>query len=1094
MAGGFEALYTQDFSSTSSVTVTHNLDRVICAVRVIIGSVVRNDLVESVIPSVADPRNVIIVTLKASNSGTIQIMDSDYIWGTLPTPEGAAALGNNISGSTFSGSFTGSFTGDGSALTGITGSGGGTPGGADTYIQFNSGSAFSGSQNLTFDYSGNLLSLTGTLDTNGAILASSFSGDGSAITNAQVSGSNLLWVDISGSDTTGTRERFDKPYASIGGALSSASAGDVVVVRPGTYEEAITMVDGVSVVGMDRDRCILKKHGAGFAHAVTMADNCAFEHMSIDISASNGVSFAGTTAGTSAIRHARITAVGGHSSGVSIAGTPSPAENWITCDHVDVVGSGLSNAFINQSAGTVNLRDCFGYALVGLQVTSTSTTRAQDCRFNGFSGIWVASSGATLYADQSTRWTNVTNVGGGNIYPDLTHLLVATGSNNEIQISSGSLLSSSPNLTFDGSLMAITGTLSVDGNITGSNVSASAFFGDGAGITGVTAEWDGTHVGDAQITGTLYVTAGVEAQSFTGSLLGDVVGDLTGNLLGTASFADEAAKVSNALTASYGVVPFTYDGSSTAHVGVDTSLIVTLTGSQTLTNKIVSGTFSGSHTGSFTGSFAGDGSGLTGITAEWDGTHTGDAQITGTLYVTEGVEAQSFTGSFLGDLVGTSSEANKVSNSLTDGTGITNFTYDGSSAATVSIDDTIVVTLTGSQTLSNKTISGTFSGTFIGDGSGLTGVGGSPGGTNTTIQFNSGSSFSGSQNFTFDYDNNLLELTGTFAVSGSGGGTIEVTGTLDVDGNVIADRFDGLFFGDLTGDVTGNVLGNVTGDLVGTSSFADEAAKVSNALAQGPGIAAFSYDGSSTALVGIDNTVVTLTGTQTLSNKIVSGTFSGSFIGDGTALSITETDTLDDVTGRGSTTTNSITVNGITSNSNIILTGALDATGDIDNAGTYNGIQHYTSSATDPTTPTPSDGDRYYNTALDMEMRYDNTRSKWLSVEASVIEFGRSGNTGGGAYYRGPGNRAYDSDKGRTAEFDGTVVSISYTRNDTDSATFEVTANGTGIATLASSAGTGKDVTLNGDFTADQILGVKNQTGSNTTRHVLGWVRIRWRV
>jgi len=38
MAGGFEALYFQDFTTTSSITVTHNLDRVICAVRVIIGN------------------------------------------------------------------------------------------------------------------------------------------------------------------------------------------------------------------------------------------------------------------------------------------------------------------------------------------------------------------------------------------------------------------------------------------------------------------------------------------------------------------------------------------------------------------------------------------------------------------------------------------------------------------------------------------------------------------------------------------------------------------------------------------------------------------------------------------------------------------------------------------------------------------------------------------------------------------------------------------------------------------------------------------------------------------------------------------------
>ncbi len=309
--------------------------------------------------------------------------------------------------------------------------------------------------------------------TGSEVSASFLYGDGSGITNAQVSGSNLLWVDISGSDTTGTRERFDKPYASIGGALSSASAGDVVVVRPGIYEEVITMVTGVSVTGMGRDRCVLKNYSGGFT--VTMADNCAFEHMSLDVQGSDGFEFTGTTGGTSAIRHTRITSTGGSSTGVSIGGTPAPAQNWITCDHVDVKGSGFANAFLNQSAGDVNFRDCFAdTALIGLHAASTSITRAQDCRFSGFYGIYIASSGATVYADQSTRWSALFN-SGGSLLPDLTHLLVATGSNNEIQISSGSLLSSSTNLTFDGSIMAVTGTLGVDGNIASSGTYNGVF-------------------------------------------------------------------------------------------------------------------------------------------------------------------------------------------------------------------------------------------------------------------------------------------------------------------------------------------------------------------------------------------------------------------------------------------------------------------------------------------------------------------------------------------------------------------------------------------------------------------------------------------
>jgi hypothetical protein len=58
-----------------------------------------------------------------------------------------------------------------------------------------------------------------------------------------------------------------------------------------------------------------------------------------------------------------------------------------------------------------------------------------------------------------------------------------------------------------------------------SGVSASFFYGDGAGITGVTAEWDGTHTGDAEITGTLSIENGhvnltQNAYFFQGSSVG----------------------------------------------------------------------------------------------------------------------------------------------------------------------------------------------------------------------------------------------------------------------------------------------------------------------------------------------------------------------------------------------------------------------------------------------------------------------------------------------------------------------------------------------------------------------------------------------
>jgi hypothetical protein len=88
------------------------------------------------------------------------------------------------------------------------------------------------------------------------------------------------------------------------------------------------------------------------------------------------------------------------------------------------------------------------------------------------------------------------------------------------------------------------------------------------------------------------------------------------------------------------------------------------------------------------------------------------------------------------------------------------------------------------------------------------------------------------------------------------------------------------------------------------------------------------------------------------------------------------------------------------------------------------------------------------------------------------------------------------STNGHIAVENGTIIGIGYTRDDTDSATFEVTAGGTLItgAVLASTATSGKTKTLNSDFNEDDILGVRNQAGGNTTSVVNGWVRIKWRV
>ena len=122
--------------------------------------------------------------------------------------------------------------------------------------------------------------------------------------------------------------------------------------------------------------------------------------------------------------------------------------------------------------------------------------------------------------------------------------------------------------------------------------------------------------------------------------------------------------------------------------------------------------------------------------------------------------------------------------------------------------------------------------------------------------------------FRYNTDTGLLEayLNGVWVslASGSGvtsvgsgtgllGGPITSTGTLYIDDTVVA-----------------TLLGTQT--LTGkTISGLNNTVSVSNGLTIGTGLSGASYDGSAPVVIAIDSTVATLAGTQTLTNKTISG-------------------------------------------------------------------------------------------------------------------------------------------------------------------------------------------------------------------------------
>jgi hypothetical protein len=119
----------------------------------------------------------------------------------------------------------------------------------------------------------------------------------------------------------------------------------------------------------------------------------------------------------------------------------------------------------------------------------------------------------------------------------------------------------------------------------------------------------------------------------------------------------------------------------------------------------------------------------------------------------------------------------------------------------------------------------------------ITGSGGTPGGLDKAIQFASGSTFSGSTNFTFDYTSNTVRLTGTLhadnlIVSSS---TIYKSGSTKF-GDDLADthQFTGSVFtnNNLTviGEVSSSVALNTAGTIQATSNITSTGGVVSSSL------------------------------------------------------------------------------------------------------------------------------------------------------------------------------------------------------------------------------------------------------------------------
>lgn len=106
---------------------------------------------------------------------------------------------------------------------------------------------------------------------------------------------NTLTVDaVYGNDTTATADPYVKPFLTISSALSNVSSGQTVFVRPGTYNEKLTIPTGVALRGANTQTVNVQQlNTTSNTTLLTMGSNCRVEDVTLTLTSASNVNLTG---------------------------------------------------------------------------------------------------------------------------------------------------------------------------------------------------------------------------------------------------------------------------------------------------------------------------------------------------------------------------------------------------------------------------------------------------------------------------------------------------------------------------------------------------------------------------------------------------------------------------------------------------------------------------------------------------------------------------------------------------------------------------------------------------------------------------------
>ena len=242
---------------------------------------------------------------------------------------------------------------------------------------------------------------------------------------------NTLTVDaVYGNDVSGTANPYVYPFLTISAALSNASSGQTVFVRPGTYTESITMPAGVALRGANTQTVtVTRTNVTSNVTLLTMGSNCRVEDMTFTLTSLCNVNLTGVDwpSGTpivSKLRTAVVNVVSGGTGSNTIVGMLSAGSSATTYNAADAT-RGCTVSVDASSSGPIR----------GLYLTGSNWFSSRDTNYN------IRGTGSNIVGVETT------NAGS---YASLKHSTVrggnGTGTNFDINRTAGEILLGSVDL------------------------------------------------------------------------------------------------------------------------------------------------------------------------------------------------------------------------------------------------------------------------------------------------------------------------------------------------------------------------------------------------------------------------------------------------------------------------------------------------------------------------------------------------------------------------------------------------------------------------------------------------------------------------